>query len=152
MEIERKFLVDALPSRWRAAPHARIRQGYFALRQKGIEIRVREKGSQQFITIKAGRGTVRLQEEIRILRRHFAALWPLIRGASISKIRYRIAHQRNTIEVDVFQGRHRGLVTAEVEFRSRREADSFKRPAWLGREITGVRRYANEVLARRGRL
>src|SRR5215469_15424494 len=103
MEIERKFLVNAFPPRWKAAPHSRIRQGYFALRQRGIEIRIRKKGSQQFITIKAGRGTVRLKEEIRILKKHFTALWPLVRAASISKIRYRIPHRKKAIEVDVYR-------------------------------------------------
>ena len=152
MEIERKFLVNALPPCSMASPHSRIRQGYFALRQSGIEIRIREIDSKQFITIKSGRGKVRREEEIPILKRHFTALWPLVRAASISKIRYRISHGKQTVEVDAYQGPHRGLITAEVEFASRRQADSFKQPAWFGREITGVRRYANEFLARRGHL
>lgn len=150
MEIERKFLVRSLPTGWEAAPCSRIHQGYFSLTDDGIEIRVREKGSEHFITIKGGRGKVRLEEEIPISKKRFAALWPLVRAASIAKTRYRIRYRSNTIELDVYEGPHRGLITADVEFRSKREADSFKRPHWFGREITGEKRYANEVLARRG--
>jgi len=150
MEIERKFLVKRLPPRWKAAPHSRIRQGYFPLRKKGIEIRVRQKGSECFITIKAGHGEERLEKEINIARKQFTALWPLVCTASICKTRYRIAYGQQTVEVDVYEGPHRGLITAEVEFRSRREADSFRPPEWCEREITGEGRYANEVLARKG--
>jgi adenylate cyclase len=150
MEIERKFLVKSLPSGWKTAPHSRIRQGYFSLCEKGIEIRLREKGAQHFITIKGGRGRVRLEEEISISKERFAALWPLVRAASVLKTRFRMRHRSNKIELDVYEGPHRGLVTAEVEFRSKREGDTFKPPPWFGREITGERRYANEVLARRG--
>src|SRR5436190_15687709 len=104
MEIERKYRVKALPHGWKSARPSRIRQGYFPLRGKQIEIRLRQKGSQYFITIKAGRGRVRLEEEIAISKKRFAALWPLVREASISKTRYRIPYKNNTIEVDVYEG------------------------------------------------
>ncbi len=152
VEIERKFLVKSLPRRSKAAPHARIRQGYFPLRGDRIEIRVRQKGSEYFITIKSGHGQERLEEEISISGRQFRNIWPLVRRAAISKTRYRIPCGKHTVEMDVYEGPHRGLITADVEFRSRREADAFKPAAWFGREITGVRRYANEVLARKGHL
>jgi CYTH domain-containing protein len=152
MEIERKFLVKRLPPRWKATPHSRIRQGYFPLARTGIEIRVRQKGSLYFITIKAGHGAERLEEEMEISKRRFTALWPLVCAASICKTRYRIAYGKHAIEMDAYEGPHRGLITADVEFRSKREAVSFRPPEWCGREITGVRRYANEVLARRGHL
>jgi CYTH domain-containing protein len=53
--------------------------------------------------------------------------------------------------MDVYQGPHRGLMTAEIEFDSRRESHSFHAPDWLGRDVTGKRQYANATLARRGR-
>jgi CYTH domain-containing protein len=152
MEIERKFLVKSLPNRWKAAPNSRIRQGYFPLRGKGIEIRVREKASEYFITIKSGHGRARLEEEIKISKSCFGALWPLVRATSVTKTRYRITYGKKTVEMDVYDGAHRGLVTADVEFRSRRDADAFEGPVWLGREITGSQKYANQALARRGHL
>jgi adenylate cyclase len=152
MEIERKFLVHSLPGGCKAAPNARIRQAYFPLRDGKIEIRLREKGKQHFITIKAGRGRTRLEEEIPIPKSCFDALWPLVRAACITKRRYQIPFRGKTIELDVYEGAHRGLIIAEREFKSKRELEAFKPPDWFGREITGVRRYANEALARRGHL
>ena len=52
------------------------------------------------------------------------------------------------IELDVYNGRHRGLVTADVEFESERQSKTFVPPSWLAREITGSRSYANQTLAR----
>ena len=40
-----------------------------------------------------------------------------------------------------------GLVVAEVEFGSERQSRDFRPPAWLGEEVTGDRRYANQSLA-----
>ena len=148
MEIERKFLVKSLPPGWKARSGSPIRQGYFSMRDKDVEIRLRELGSKRCITIKAGRGLVRLEEEIPISRERFEALWPLVRKVSIQKTRYRIPCAGHTLEVDIYQGHHRGLITAEVEFRSLREAKVFHPPAFLGREVTGSRRYINESLAR----
>jgi len=148
LEIERKFLVKRLPKGWRSKPAARLVQGYFPTKH-GVEIRLRQEDSHHFITVKAGTGHRRQEEEIEIPKSKFRALWPLTHGAQVSKTRHEIAHQRKTIEMDVYHGRHRGLVTAEVEFDSLAECRAFEPPAWLGREITGSRQYANATLARR---
>ena len=147
LEIERKFLVKSLPPRWRQRPHSRIVQGYFPLTSRKIEMRLRRKDHQHFLTVKGGRGRVRLEEEIEIPKRTFDALWPLTEGC-ISKTRYRIPSHGKTIEMDIYDGRHRGLVTADIEFKSRREAGRFQFPDWFGREVTGNWRFANERLAK----
>ena len=113
-----------------------------------LEIRLRRKDAECFMTIKSGRGSRRLEEEIGIPGETFRSLWPLTRGARIAKRRYRIPCDGHLIEMDVYQGAHRGLVTAEVEFESMRQSNAFRPPDWLGREVTGSRSYANQVLAR----
>ena len=117
-----------------------------------MEIRLRKDGSQHFLTIKAGHGSSRQEEEIAISKSKFNALGPLTRGARISKTRYRIPDRGTTIEMDVYAGPHRGLVTAEVEFNLSRESGAIELPDWLGREITGKREFTNATLARRSRL
>jgi len=149
LEIERKFLVKRPPLGWRGSPSSQIVQGYFPIAAKDLEIRLRRKGSQHFITIKGGHGKRRLEEEIEIPKRKFDSLWPLTRPARISKRRYKIPWDGHTIEMDVYQGPHRGLVTADVEFDSVNQSRCFYPPDWLGREITGGRHYSNESLARR---
>ena len=50
-------------------------------------------------------------------------------------------------EVDEFHGDNAGLLVAEVELGS--EDEAFCRPAWLGEEVTGDRRYYNSSLTKR---
>jgi adenylate cyclase len=151
-EIERKFLVNRLPPGWKRRRSKQIVQGYFPLTSKDVEIRLRRKGSQHFITIKAGHGRCRLEEEISIPEARFRVLWPLTRTARISKRRYKIPCGGHIIEMDIYHGRHHGLRTADIEFDSLPESRSFRPPDWLGREVTGKQQYANEQLAhhRRG--
>ena len=149
LEIERKFLVKRLPSGWKRHAFSQIVQGYFPMANRDIEIRVRRKGSQHFITIKGGQGRKRLEEEIEISESRFRVLWPLTRAARISKRRYKIPFNGHIIQMDIYQGPHRGLVMADIEFDSVPKSRAFETPEWLGGEITGRREYANAVLARR---
>jgi adenylate cyclase len=149
-EIERKFLVKTLPPGWKCHPHSRITQGYFLMGNKDIEIRLRKKDSRRFITIKAGHGSNRLEEEIPIPEQQFRKLWPLTRDARISKTRYKIPYSGRTIEMDIYDAPRRGLITADIEFNSRQQARRrFRPPPWFGREITGDPRYSNQRLARK---
>ena len=54
-------------------------------------------------------------------------------------------------EVDVYHEHLAGLVTAEIEFASLQASARFTPPAWLRREVTGDKRYANQSLARAAR-
>ena len=147
LEIERKFLVKSLPAGWKRTAHSRITQGYLPVCVEALEIRLRKRDSKHFLTIKGGRGRKRLEEEIELSQKTFDALWPLTRGARISKTRYQIPFRGKIIQVDVFHGRLRGFVLAEVEFESVRQSRSFQPPDWLGREVTCELQYANETLA-----
>src|ERR1043166_2645756 len=102
LEIERKFLVKRLPAGWKRRPSSPNVQGYFPIADKDLEIRLRRKGSEHFITIKGGRGHQRLEEEIKIPKPMFRALWPLTGAARISKRRYKIPCDGKTIEMDVY--------------------------------------------------
>ncbi len=150
-EIERKFLVKKLPSGWRSHPHRKIQQGYFQLQRKDIEIRLRRADSEYFLTIKSGQGQTRQEEEIELTKDRFKRLWPLTAEARVVKTRYQIPFEGKTIEVDVYTGSHAGLITAEIEFSSSREARSFQFPQWFGPEVTGKLPYTNSFLARHGR-
>ncbi len=62
----------------------------------------------------------------------------------IDKTRYLVKAGSHTFEVDEFYGDNEGLTIAEVELSS--EDESFEKPSWLGREVTGDRRYYNSML------
>ena len=55
-----------------------------------------------------------------------------------------------TAEVDVYGDALAGLLTAEIEFGSTEASAAFAPPDWLGTEVTGDRRYANQSLALHG--
>ena len=64
----------------------------------------------------------------------------------LEKRRHKIPHGGFTVEVDEFLAENAGLVVAEVELES--EGQTFDKPAWLGKEVTGDPKYYNSNLVR----
>ncbi len=64
----------------------------------------------------------------------------------IEKFRYEVKAGKHIFEVDEFLGENEGLIIAEVELES--EDEAFEKPAWLGKEVTGDRRYYNSMLTK----
>jgi CYTH domain-containing protein len=145
MEIERKFLLVAAPDG--LGPGERIEQGYVALDPAGAEVRLRRKGAKLTLTVKSGAGLVRGEEEIALAEADFARLWPLTEGRRVTKTRHEVPLGDLTAEVDVYDGALAGLLVAEIEFPDEAAARAFVAPAWLGRDVTGDKRYANQALA-----
>jgi adenylate cyclase len=146
-ETERKFLVSGKDWRKFSDRGRAIQQAYLAL-TKTISLRVRTIGkSKGYITIKsADAETTRSEFEYSIPFKDAQALMKLRTGHIVKKRRYVVNAGKTRIEVDVFEGNHRGLVIAEVEFPSKRKR--FNRLAWLGEEVTGQKKYYNANLAR----
>ena len=149
VEIERKFLPTRLPDG--ATAGERLEQGYLAVAPDGTEVRIRRRAGRSTLTVKSGPAQVRVEEELEIDDRRFEALWALTEGRRIAKTRHLVPLDAGvTAEVDVFEAAHAGLLTAEIEFASAEASASFSPPAWLGREVTGDPRYANQTLALHG--
>ena len=55
------------------------------------------------------------------------------------------------LALDQFNGVLSGLLLAEAEFATDDEMDAYRAPGFLGREVTGDRRFTGGVLARAGR-
>jgi adenylate cyclase len=147
-EIERKFRLREAPAWLGDHDSNRIEQGYLAIEKgDGAEVRLRRSGGAAWLTVKRGAGRTRDEEEIQLSEEQFEALWPLTEGRRVAKVRYVVPHDTLEIEVDVFEGDLGELVTAEVEFESEAASDEFEPPDWLGEEVTGDLRYANETLA-----
>ncbi|HMB93007.1 MAG TPA: CYTH domain-containing protein [Rhodothermales bacterium] len=149
-EIERKFLVPALPEEMACGTPASIRQGYLVVDTNGSSVRLREIDDRLVQTIKQGQGVQRREVEIDLTPTQFKMLWPLTEGRRIEKQRYAIPYEGHTIELDVYAGVLDGLVTAEVEFESVEAANCFEPPAWLGKEVTEDLNYTNQCLAING--
>jgi adenylate cyclase len=147
-EIERKFLIKHLPVEMLRSRHFKIAQGYLANENGGRHVRLRKKGRTASLTFKVGRGTAREEREIRLSAKQLATLWPATAGRRLHKTRYLVPWRNLVIEIDIYQGRNRGMIVAEVEFPSLASCRKFKPPRWFGREVTGEKRYSNVRLAR----
>ncbi len=149
IEIERKFLLLRAPDEMPAGES--IEQGYLAIAPDGVEVRVRRRAGRSTLTVKSGPAHVRVEEELDIDDRRFEALWTLTEGRRIAKTRHLVPLEGGvTAEVDVYGDALAGVVTAEIEFASTEASAAFIPPDWLGTEVTGDARYANQSLALAG--
>ena len=144
-EIERKFLVegDFMPF---VSSSSHIEQGYVA-RSEELTLRIRTRDKKGYLTIKGrsdAAGMARNEWEYEIPLAEARELLQYSRGTR-AKWRHLVPMtDGHTFEVDCFEGANSGLIVAEVELSSPDE--EFLRPEWLGREVTGDRRYYNSQL------
>ena len=144
-EIERKFLVK--DDSWRAAVESSsvLRQGYLAV-DHGTTVRVRTDGAEVWLTIKGpAEGVTRAEFEYRVPLTEAEPLIGLCRGRVVEKTRHKVRAGGHVWEIDEFTGANAGLVVAEVELRHADE--NITKPAWLGREVSGDRRFDNASLS-----
>lgn len=146
LEIERKFLVEG-DFRPFAASASHIVQGYICA-ERGRTVRVRLRDEAGFLTIKGPStddGLSRSEFEYPVSADDACALLRLCQGGIIDKTRWLVPMADGHIfEVDEFHGDNAGLIVAEVELGSTEE--DFVRPEWIGKEVTGDRRYYNSQL------
>ena len=145
LEIERKFLVSG-DFRPHVSGSSRIVQGYLCS-SAGKTVRVRIKGEKGFLTIKGPTlpgSCSRFEWETQIPLKDAEERLRLCDSGVIDKVRHLVKAGDHVYEVDEFSGENKGLVVAEIELSS--EDEDFERPEWLGREVTGERRYYNSCL------
>lgn len=148
VEIERKFLVVG-DYKTHATSHTHIAQGYLCA-DGGRTVRVRVRDDRGYLTIKGPSndgGLSRFEWEKEISADEARLLLPLCLPGVVEKVRWLVPVGGLTYEVDEFLGVNAGLTVAEIELPA---VDApFERPDWLGREVTGRRRYYNSALTRR---
>ena len=145
-EIERKFLVRG--DVWRSlAKGTACRQGYL---NSAVErtVRIRTIGDRAFLTIKGPAvGATRAEYEYEIpVADCDAMLDALAEKPIIEKKRYKVPLDGLTWEIDEFFGENTGLIVAEVELES--EGQTFRKPEWVGEEVTADPRYFNSNLVK----
>ncbi|MBR6328751.1 MAG: CYTH domain-containing protein [Lachnospiraceae bacterium] len=140
MEIERKFLVKELPADLESYTHHAIEQGYLCT---DPTVRIRKRGDKYTLTYK-GRGLMEREEyNLPLNEEAYLHLREKTDGHLIKKVRYLIPLEDGlTAELDIFEY-PKDLVIAEVEFKSREQADAFKPPVWFGADVTDDRKYHN---------
>ena len=153
VEIERKYLLEAMPSIPSGADLWTLDQGYYHDSDREIDVRIRRivrpNGETRYVeTIKQGSGLVRTEVERDLDHDHWMANWPLTKGRRVRKERYRVSVGDHVWEIDRFLDRE--LYLAEVEMES--ETDEVPLPEWLQkhivRDVTEEPEYTNKNLAR----
>lgn len=148
IEIERKFLVTSNAFMQEAFQQTRIIQGFLNTDPERT-VRVRLKGDKAFLTIKGkstNDGLSRFEWEKTISTEDAELLLNLCEKGMIDKVRYEVKLGRHIFEIDVFSKDNEGLVVAEVELNHQNE--TFEKPIWLGKEVTGDLRYYNSKLSK----
>ena len=146
VEIERKFLVKG-DFRKDAVNSFRIKQGYIAVAHD-VSVRVRIANTKGYVTIKSGYDATGLtcnEWEKEIPLDEAEILLKICKTRVIDKTRYVVPFSGHTWEVDEFHGENLGLLIAEIELAA--VSDTFKKPDWLGAEVTGEKRYYNSALS-----
>ncbi len=146
-EIERKFLV--LSDGWKGAATGSksLQQGYLSSNAKAtVRVRTRD-DDEAVVTIKgAVRGMSRTEFEYDVPVADAREMLVMAEPHVVKKRRHIVPFAGLTWEVDVFEGRHAGLVIAEVELDS--EDQHVELPDWVGAEVTDDDRYYNASLSR----
>jgi adenylate cyclase len=146
-EIERKFLVRPEALIWIVDhPSFKIKQGYIS--DNGTNtVRVRMKNDTAFLTVKGPtEGYSRDEFEYQIPMKDALEMLPLCENRLVEKTRYEIMNEGRCWEIDVFEGRHKGLIIAEIELLE--EDEEFDIPPWLHHEVSGEPTYYNSHLAK----
>lgn len=154
LEIEKKWLVnvDDIPYDLSKANIEKIEQTYICF---SPEIRVRRlnDGQRYTFTVKTGitaDGMTRNELEEEITKEEYESMVIKQEGNTVNKTRYQILDGGYVYAIDIFSGDLKGLAYLEVEFENQEDANKFKIPDWVKKDVTADLNYKNGHLARFG--
>ncbi len=143
MEIERKFLLKSFPPRAKSTKKILMEQAYISTKPV---IRIRKENDEFVLTVK-GKGLIEREEfQLKISEKEYTKLKEKIEYNIIKKTRYIYHIDGIKYEVDEFDGKLKPLLTAEVEFSTKEEADNFIPPEWIEKELSLDARFQNANL------
>ncbi|MDQ3098210.1 MAG: hypothetical protein M3Q44_00485 [bacterium] len=150
LEIEVTYLVQYIPQDIKEYPHADIRDTYLITNSPDT-LRLRKKDDTYALTKKSrpevNDASIQIEQTIELTEREYETLKQLP-GLELHKVRYDYMYEELRIEIDIFQDKLKGLVTAECEFPTEREKNTFIKPEFclidisrekgiLGNEVQG---------------
>ena len=147
--IRRKFLLISAPRQMALARGVEIEQGY-VVRERGRELRVRRESNCYYLSARDRSGPGVVGQEIRITKGQFDKLWPFTQGQRITRLRHVMKLDRFRMKVDEFTGEHAPLRLAEVFFPNAEASKGFKKPDFLGEEVTRREEYQTAEMAIHG--
>jgi adenylate cyclase len=149
LELERTYLLKAIPEWLSAYPHKDLLDIYIPLESDHALIRIRKHGDSMVIMKKelTHPWDLSSMEEsvIHLTMEEFDALQQ-VPGKRIHKHRYYVPYQGLTIEIDVFQENLQWLIMADVEFSDEATKENFQMPDFCLTEITQDVTFAGGLL------
>jgi len=146
-EIERKFLIKSFDVSLSNESY-KIKQGYI-YSADGKVVRVRTYNNKAYITVK--------YRKTRLTRAEFEYEIPyndainMIENCCdnevLEKTRYIYFYENKKWEIDVFEGKNKGIILGEIELES--ENDQFELPPFIIKEVTMDPRYSNHNMAKK---
>ena len=149
IEREKTYLVKYLPVNIEKFPHKEIIDIYIPKESEHAKLRIRKRGNSYVITKKSpvneNDPSIQIEQNIKITEEEFKAFLK-ISSNIIHKIRFEYPYKTYTAEIDVFLGKLKGLILADVEFRKTKELRTFKIPDFCLIEVTNEPYLAGGVL------
>ena len=157
LEIEKKYLVKSVDEVKKhidltTCKSLKIEQGYLC---NNPTIRIRKFNEEYCITYKS-RGAdnkddnviVNNEVELPLTKESYEKLLRKIDYSVVEKTRYIIPLKDGLkAELDIFEGKLKGLILVEVEFETKEMSKNFVEPMWFGDNVSSDRRYKNLFLA-----
>jgi CYTH domain-containing protein len=153
VEIERKFLVSEKDFNsmvpFSGALKQSIVQGYLNSSPDST-VRIRTSNEKGFLTVKGKQEGLSKEEieceiDYKIAKELIEKFCPSV----VWKTRYSILQNNKVWEIDVFHGKNKGLIVAEVKLKS--EDEEIIIPVWAKKEVTGNHKYSCSRLVKNDR-
>lgn len=145
MEIERKFLVKAIPSNLDTYTKRTIEQAYL---NTSPVVRIRRDNDEYFLTYKSKGLMAREEYNLPLTKEAYYHLLEKADGNIITKDRYMIPEKDGlVIELDIFKGIFNGIIIAEVEFPNEDMANNYTPCEWFDKDVTFDKIFHNSKMS-----
>jgi CYTH domain-containing protein len=152
-EIERKFIINEIPSDITFSNLRQIYQTYMVIGDEEIRIRqiIEESGKEKYsMTLKKGSGLKRDEFKWTINASTYNKLFAITDASPLIKYRKDFKFKGTVYEMDEIMNTEHGIIRiVEIEFPSVKKAKSFKVPSWFGEEVTEKVEFSNQALWKR---
>lgn len=139
IELEKTYLAKHLPSDLKNCKYKEIIDIYIPRESEHPKLRIRKNGDKFEMTkkepINESDASKQTEQTIFLTESEFNSLSKL-RGKKVEKIRYYYPFNGRTAEIDVFQGKLKGLVLIDFEFEAEEDKTAFEMPDFCLADVT----------------
>ena len=147
--IRRKFILLERPPQLKTVRSCEIEQGYLMCSPLR-DLRIRRQNKKYFLSFRDKKSSSLEYKEMPITKAKFDALWPFTEGQRIALVRSYCAIKGLKIKMDSFLGEDAPLQLAELFFPTAVANRAFKKPDFLGEEVTRQEEYQTAFMAHHG--